>query len=99
MDLSMVETFKQKFDPSLLVLADHLGSRTKIIDGGFVTISTPEPLSSNRAAYLRRLGVNIPPLRGSGEQVFTFYQSSVGNLMRLARRPWVLHIELQQPLQ
>ena len=81
-------------------LLDHiydLEETTAVIDGGFVSISTPEPVNKRRADYLRRFGVNAR-IGKSGDQVLTFHQTSVDGIIRLARRPWVKRIEISHQL-
>ena len=87
-----------KLSPGLLDQIMDMEDPAERIDGGFVSISTSEPLSKRRANYLKKLGVNVNRMVGVGEHVLTFHQTSVEDLLRLARRPWVQSIEISQEL-
>lgn len=87
----------QKFGIELLDYFYDLSEPIEVADGGFVNITTPEPVNQRRANYLRKLGVRAK-IGNSGDQVLTFHQSTVENLIRLAKRPWVQQIQISKQL-
>lgn len=86
-----------KLSAGILDSIYDLEKPSSVIEGGFVSINTPEPLNRRRVGYLKRLGINAR-VGNSGEQVLTFHQASVEDIIRLARRPWVQKIEISRQL-